>query len=91
MSRLIGSDFMPEISECKTRCSECRRKIEAGQTALVSRRFGKVQKRVCSEECRLTFDDKFWQGKAHARTIGGMTQMRYIAGEKTENVLGRMR
>lgn len=64
---LIGNDFVAEKVPYRKRCGECGRVLEKGSDALVSRRFGKVQKRVCSEECRLTFDDKFWRACARRR------------------------
>ena len=60
----IGNDFIEEISEFKYYCSECHKAILRGDKCLVSRRYGKVQKRICSEECRLTFDDRFWRVRA---------------------------
>lgn len=56
----IGSDFLLKSVKFTTRCSECHKKIPANTPALVSIRHGKVQKRVCSEECRLIFDAWFW-------------------------------
>lgn len=61
---LIGSDFQPEALTYNRRCSECGKKMQKGDNVLVSRRFGKVQKRVCSEECRLEFDNNYWQERA---------------------------
>jgi hypothetical protein len=61
---LIGNDFKPVVQAKTTRCSECGHKIQKGATALESRRFGKCQKRVCSEQCRQDFDDAYWQERA---------------------------
>lgn len=58
--KLIGSDFVEQTAPRLTYCSECARKIPAGEVALVSLKYGKVQKRVCSEDCRLEFDARFW-------------------------------
>jgi hypothetical protein len=57
----IGSDFVEQIAPFKCRCSECPSDIQKGQVCLVSLRKGKVQKRVCCEDCRLEFDARFWQ------------------------------
>jgi hypothetical protein len=63
---LIGSraDFKKKIYEHSVRCSECGRK---GTEMLVSIRKGKVKKRICSEACRVAFDDRFWREKADRR------------------------
>ena len=67
---LIGSDFVLVKASKPVRCSECGKHIAKGENVLESVRFGKVQKRVCSEECRLEFDDKFWQERARMRRQG---------------------
>ncbi len=64
---MIGSDFQPEVMAKICRCSECGRKLDVGTSALVSRKRGKVKKRVCSEECRKTFDFNYWQHIADLR------------------------
>ena len=64
MSKLIGSDFVQQAAPRLVYCSECGKKIPAGEIALVSLRKGKVQKRVCSEDCRLEFDAAFWDNVA---------------------------
>ena len=64
---MIGSDFIKQTSSRTTICSECLRKIPAGVEALVSIKKGKVRKRVCSEDCRLTFDANFWYAVARER------------------------
>ena len=66
----IGSDFVPDTAIRLTYCSECGKRMPIGFTSLVSIRNGKVAKRVCSEECRLTFDNNFWQGVARKRALG---------------------
>lgn len=58
---MIGSDFKWKTYEHSVRCSECSQKSRA---MLVSERNGKVLKRLCSEECRLEFDNRFWQEAA---------------------------
>ena len=58
---MIGSDFIGEPSPRSCRCSECGGKISMGDLRLVSRRGGVVKKIICSEDCRLTFDDRIWQ------------------------------
>jgi len=64
---LIGNDFVPVVQTKAARCSQCRAKIPKGATALESHRFGKCQKRVCSEQCRQDFDDAYWQERARER------------------------
>ena len=64
---LIGSDFMPEIVSRPAHCSECGERLAVGRKALVSIRNGKVQKRVCGENCRLEFDARFWDEAAQKR------------------------
>lgn len=65
---MIGSDFGNEKFPVMKRCSECGEKIRAHTMCLVSRnRDGKNKKIVCSEHCRLDFDDRFWQGRADLR------------------------
>jgi uncharacterized Fe-S center protein len=61
---LIGSDFVSVVQKRKTRCSECHADIPVGAIALESIKDGKCKKRVCSEKCRLDFDDAFWQSVA---------------------------
>ena len=50
-----------------SRCSECLKEIPAYSYALVSYRHRRVVKRVCSDGCRETFDDRFWQERADDR------------------------
>lgn len=64
---MIGNDFVPQTSKHTRRCSECGKKIKVGTQALVSIRGGRVRKVVCSENCRLTFDDLYWQAIAEER------------------------
>jgi hypothetical protein len=64
---LIGSDFVKATVRMCCHCSECGQIIPRGSECLESVRFGKVRKRVCSEDCRLTFDDNYWQEKARER------------------------
>ena len=61
---MIGSDFKPKLYRKTIRCSECGLKFPAGSMMLVSEKSGKIKKVVCSEECRLDFDNKFWQAAA---------------------------
>jgi hypothetical protein len=61
---MIGNDFISEPAPYKLRCSECAKVINPGETCLVSRKDGKVKKRICGEECRLEFDNRFWQAAA---------------------------
>lgn len=65
MSPLIGSDFVIEPATYAFYCGECGRRVSKGEPCQVSRRFGKVQKRLCQDEaCRLSFDDAYWQERA---------------------------
>lgn len=64
---MIGTDFTIQVVAYRTRCGECKRTLSPGDTSLVSIRGGKVRKRVCSETCRIAFDDHYWQGKAFTR------------------------
>lgn len=70
---MIGSarSFHTETCFYLCICSECSRKIERGDTCLVSRAGRRVHKRVCSEACRQTFDDRYWQGRANDRAWRG--------------------
>ena len=59
---------MYEFSAHASRCSECHETIRKDGPCLVSRnKKGRIKKKVCSQECRETFDDKFWQGLVYAR------------------------
>ena len=64
---MIGSDFKVEVNPHTRKCSECSGRIVKGAQMLVSKRYGKVQKCVCSEECRIAFDDDYWQERVDAR------------------------
>ena len=63
---LIGSSASFVLTRCgkASWCSECQKEIPAQSLALVSYRHGRVVKRVCSEACRETFDDRYWQERA---------------------------
>lgn len=63
---MIGSDFVWEETPAGSRrqCSECGTRH---RKMLVSRRNGRVKKVVCSEECRVDFDDAYWQHRADQR------------------------
>ena len=63
----IGSDFIVRMAARRTKCSECGRNIAEGFPEMVSIRKGKVQKRVCSNECRLEFDNRYWQELAASK------------------------
>ena len=65
---MIGSDFTVQRVTYRTKCGECHKILRLGDNSLVSMRGGKVRKRVCSEECRLVFDDRYWRGKAYERS-----------------------
>ena len=67
---LLGSrsDFQEVWSSRPRRCGECGSKILSGDTYLASMTAkGHVKKTVCSEECRQTFDDRYWQRRADKR------------------------
>ena len=66
---LIGSSssFVSARNGKTSVCSECLKTIPAHSYALVSHRSGRVVKRVCSDACRETFDDRFWQERADDR------------------------
>lgn len=63
MSPLIGSraSFTNRTYPTAEICSECDKSHPAGHAWLVSIRNGRVQKRVCSEDCRFMFDHKYWR------------------------------
>lgn len=65
--KLLGNDFTWRTSPDARRCSECGSLIVKGQQELVSIKRGKVKKRICSEACRQTFDDRIWQEIANSR------------------------
>jgi hypothetical protein len=68
---LIGSDFKPEDATYAFYCPECHARVAKGEACQVSRRFGKVQKRLCANEaCRLSFDDAYWQERARQSARG---------------------
>lgn len=68
---MIGSDFVEQVAKHGFACGECGGRIHPGMTYLASIKDGKVRKKVCGEDCRLTFDDRFWQAKAARRSRKG--------------------
>lgn len=67
---LIGSRraFNYEYSARPSLCSECGARIRKGGPCLIARDGkGRTRKKVCSQECREAFDDKFWQGLVNTR------------------------
>jgi hypothetical protein len=64
---MTGADFQPYSNPYKRRCSECGEWIQEGQNVLASIKNNKVRKVVCSEDCRLEFDYKFWSERADER------------------------
>ena len=74
---LIGSasSFVLIRSGKSSKCSECQKEIPAHSYALVSHQQGRVVKRVCSDGCRVTFDDRFWQERADDRQWEKAQQM----------------
>ena len=77
---MIGSDFKAETVDRRTKCGECGKALRPGDASLVSRRLGRIRKRVCSEACRLRFDDRYWRGRAYERVHGA--QDRFYAGNR---------
>jgi len=67
-SRPIGNDFTEEIAIRKCYCSECGEIIIKDQKCLVSIYRGKIQKRICGEDCRQNFDARFWMRRARMRS-----------------------
>jgi hypothetical protein len=63
----IGNDFVRQLAPRGMPCSECGARISKGAECLVAIRKGKVQKRVCGEECRLQFDANYWDNLAQSR------------------------
>lgn len=64
---LIGSanSFQAYILKEKWMCQECQLYFNKGEKILASiDKSGRVRKKVCSDECRLAFDDRFWQDTA---------------------------
>lgn len=67
---MIGTDFKPIVLTSSRRCSECGKRLRCGETMLASIRNGRTRKLVCSENCRESFDLKFWeqiQGSRYSR------------------------
>ncbi len=65
---MIGSDFVEHVSTRQRYCSECGVRIPAGIPAMVSIKNNRVRKVLClSEDCRVNFDDHFWQEVARQR------------------------
>src|SRR3990167_8004347 len=61
---IIGSQksFEPYVLKERWMCHECQLYFPKGHTILASKDSrGIVRKKVCSDDCRLTFDDRFWQ------------------------------
>ncbi len=59
--------FKETINKYARTCSECKRTIGVGEKVLVSTyqsKYGENYKYVCSEDCRLSFDNRFWQSRA---------------------------
>ena len=63
---LIGSpsSFKRHIRAYSSTCGECDKVWPAAHEWLVSRKGDRIFKWVCSEACRETFDDRFWQERA---------------------------
>lgn len=64
---LLGSraSFTEQLAPKSYKCSECGDRFPKDSPCLVSIRNGRVTKRICGEECRLTFDDRIWQERAN--------------------------
>ena len=73
---LIGSlsNFVLYQYGRTSKCSECLKKIPAHSYALTAFRGGRVVKRVYSDGCRETFDDRYWQERADDRELGQKAQ-----------------
>jgi hypothetical protein len=56
---MLGSDFVPTVLKYRRHC-DCGRAMNVGESYLASIKRGKVQKWVCSEDCRLEFDARIW-------------------------------
>jgi hypothetical protein len=65
---LIGNNFVPKTYTTTVYCGECNGRFPLGTVMLVSIRKGRVREKVCNEECRLKFDNHFWQTIAIRRT-----------------------
>lgn len=66
---LIGSRASFEVrkSDRDGVCRECGRKWQKGDVIFVSLHNEEVVKIVCSDSCRETFDDRYWQTVADER------------------------
>ena len=73
---LIGTLSNFVLYQCgrSSTCSECLKKIPAHSYVLTAFRGGRVVKRVCSDECRETFNDRFWQERADDRQANQKAQ-----------------
>lgn len=67
MTGCLLEPFVESVTDYVRRCSECGEKIPKGNPALASIKNGKVRKVVCSENCRLEFDARFWENRALLR------------------------
>ena len=64
----VGSDFVEMVCAGTRNCSECHKKIFKGKKLLAAKtKDGTILKYVCSEDCRLEFDNRFWQERARRR------------------------
>lgn len=63
----IGNDFTEWTQTKTSRCSECNKIMPIGSKVMASIRNGRVQKKVCSDNCRLEFDARFWDEVASKR------------------------
>jgi hypothetical protein len=58
---MIGCDFIQRTLDYTRHCGECGEKMPKGTIGLASIKNGVVKKWVCSENCRLDFDNELWQ------------------------------
>jgi hypothetical protein len=65
---MLGSDFVPTVLKHGRYC-DCGRKMNVGESYLASIKYGKIQKWVCSEDCRLEFDARVWAGIARKNSL----------------------
>jgi len=71
--RRVYIPFQSEKVHYERKCSECRKVIPGGTVSFASRIGPKVLKVVCSEDCRLDFDQRYWENiaDAHDKTQNG--------------------
>jgi ribosomal protein L24E len=48
-------------------CTECMKQIRPGEKGFVAFKGHAIAALVCSEKCRIDFDDRYWQERADER------------------------